>query len=86
MPTSEEMLTVQVSLRSVLRKYRPDPKDRRPFAVEMPRGATVGDLVAALGIDERLARLVFVEHVRCDRDVALREGAHVDIFPPIAGG
>ena len=79
MPTSEGKITIQVSLRSILRKYRPDPNDRRPFAVEVTAGATETNLVAALGMDEKLAKLAFVGHVRCD-------GARADMFPPIAGG
>ena len=86
MPTSEGKIAVQVSLRSILRKYRPDPNDRRPFAVELPAGATVADLVASLGVERKLAKLIFVDHVRCDGDTALRNGARLDIFPPRAGG
>jgi len=86
MPTSEGRITVQVSLRSVLRKYRPDPNDRRPFPVELPAGSTVGDLVTRLGVEPRLAKLIFIDHIRCNGDTPLRDGARVDIFPPIAGG
>ncbi len=86
MPDSKMLITVQVSLRSILGQYRPDPKDRRPFARQMPAGSTVGDLLASLGVPEQIARLVFVDHVRRDADAPLRDGASVDVFPPIAGG
>jgi len=81
-----EPITVQVTLRSILGKYRPDPRDRAPFARELPAGSTVRDLLASLGVPEALAKLVFVNHVRSDPAVVLPDGAQVDVFPPIAGG
>lgn len=86
MPNSDAPITVQVTLRSILAKYRPDPKDRRPFLRQMPAGSTVRDLLKALGVPEEIAKLVFVDHVRRDADAPLHDGAAVDVFPPIAGG
>jgi len=86
MPDSEAPITVEVSLRSILGKFRPDPKDRKPFRKRLEPGSTVGGLVRALGIPEKLAKLVFVDHVRADASAALRDGAAVDIYPPVAGG
>jgi len=85
-PASEAQITVEVTLRSILAKYRPDPKDRKPFPCRLTAGSTVGDLLATLGIPEGVARLVFVDHVRCDPSAVLGDGAKVDVFPPIAGG
>jgi len=86
MPDSENGITVAVTLRSILAKFRPDPKDRKPFPVRLGEGGTVADLVEALRVPDQLAKLVFVDHVRSDRSAVLRDGACVDIFPPIAGG
>ncbi|MFW6161535.1 MAG: MoaD/ThiS family protein [Planctomycetota bacterium] len=87
MPSSDDQqITVTVALRSILARYRPNPEDRAPFAVQLDQGATVGDLLDRLRIDPRLAHLVFVDHVRRDRDAPLENGASVDVFPPIAGG
>ena len=86
MPDSEKGITVAVTLRSVLAKFRPDIKSRAPFPVQLQEGATVGDLVGKLGVHERLAKLVFVDHVRSGRGAPLKDGARVDIFPPVAGG
>ena len=86
MPPSEAPITVAVTLRSILAKFRPDPKSREPFPVELPPGATVGQLVARLRVHEKLARLIFVDHVRSGPDTVLTDGARVDIFPPVAGG
>ena len=86
MPDSEAPITVSVTLRSILRKFRPNPKDRSAFPVRLEPGSTIANLTDKLGVHEKLAKLVFVDHVRCDRATVLHDGARVDIFPPIAGG
>ena len=85
MPDSDP-ITVTVRLRSILGRFRPDPKDRTPFAVELSPGATVDDLLTQLEVDPKLAHLVFIDHVRSERSAVLADGAALDIFPPIAGG
>ena len=86
MPEEHAKITVSVTLRSILAKFRPDPKNRAPFPVQLDAGATVGDLIAKLGAPPEIARLIFVNHVRCDYDAVLPDGASVEVFPPIAGG
>ena len=87
MPDSDHLtIAVTVSLRSILARFRPNPKDRKPFPVELPVGATVGELLAKLKVDPKLTHLIFVDHVRAKSDAALADGAELDIFPPIAGG
>jgi molybdopterin converting factor small subunit len=81
-----DKITVSVTLRSILSKYRPNPKDRTPFAVELDAGATVADVLAARGVPPKIAHLVFVDRVRRDHDTVLHNGASLDIYPPIAGG
>ena len=86
MPEPTAKMTVTVSLRSILARFRPNPKDRKPFAVELHTGATVADLLGRLRIDDRLTHLIFVDHVRRKPDAVLEDGVAVDVFPPIAGG
>jgi len=86
MPDSDPDITVHVTLRSVLGKYRPDPRDRKPFDVRLPAGSTVDALLAKLGVPAHIARLVFVDHVRSDGSSVLVDGANVDVYPPVAGG
>ena len=85
MPDSDP-ITVTVSLRSILGRFRPDPKDRKPFEVELPAGATADDLLTQLAVDPKLNHLIFIDHVRSERSAVLTDGAALDIFPPIAGG
>ncbi len=86
MDRTTDTMRVTVSLRSILAKYRPDPKDRKPFSMELDQGATVADVLEARDIPPKLAHLTFVDKTRADHDTALHEGAEVDVYPPIAGG
>lgn len=81
-----ESITVTVAFRSILARFRPDPKDREPFAVELTPGATVSDVLAQRDVPPKLAHLVFVNRVRAPHDTVLEDGAQVDVYPPIAGG
>jgi molybdopterin converting factor small subunit len=81
-----DTITVTVSLRSILAKYRPDPKDRQPFHLELEAGATVADVLAERGVPIKLAHLVFVDKTRADQDATLHDGAELEVYPPIAGG
>ncbi len=68
------------------------PAERRGNIVELdvPAGATVGDLIARYRLPEKCAHLVLVNgHYIAPTDrggKALSEGDELAIWPPIAGG
>ena len=86
MSTASKTITVSVKLKATLGKYRPEWAESNPFAVELPRGSSVADLIERLGVPSRMAKLVFVDHTQLGRDAVLPDGAAVEMFPPIAGG
>ena len=61
-----------------------------PFALELPRGATVADLVARLGVQapavETLGIAVSVNAEYAERKQVLRENDEVGLLPPVSGG
>jgi molybdopterin converting factor small subunit len=66
---------------------------RRKFQhVEMPDGATVTDLLAAITSSDEGARAIlkqtraFIEGKQADRGAPLADGAEVTFMRPIAGG
>jgi len=79
-------ITVSVKLPRMMSKYRPDPADATPFAVEMADDDTASDLVERLGIPRHAAKLIFADHKRLGIDEPLADGTTIEIFPPIAGG
>ncbi len=80
------MITVQVRLFATLRQNYPHLGIGEPMAVELPEGATVGQLLAHLRIPDDQVKIVFVNHVIRDRDHPLAQDDAVGIFPPVGGG
>lgn len=57
--------------------------------VELPGGATVGDLLQALGVTHRpgsVRPFVAINGVYCRDDAPLHHGDRIDLLPPMAGG
>jgi molybdopterin converting factor small subunit len=80
------MISVQAKLFATLRRYRPEVGLGEPFAVELPAGATLADLVREIGLPEDEVKLIFVNGLHRDLDQVLNEGDEVGIFPPVGGG
>jgi len=86
MPSTRCELTVTVKLFANLRQRAPEGTDPRGFAVVLPTGATLGDLVTRLELPEKSWRLAFRNGRHCAPPEALQDGDVVAFFPPIAGG
>jgi molybdopterin converting factor small subunit len=69
-----------------MREYLPAGADGNHADVELVDGATVGDLVDALGAPRRLVHALLVDEVQADLSQRLREGAAVTLMPPFSGG
>ncbi len=79
-------MEVIVVLYATLTNYHPEGKKNEAFAVEVPEGATVKDLLGKLGIKENEAKQVFIGHKSRSEDYHLKDGDKVAIFPPVGGG
>jgi molybdopterin converting factor small subunit len=80
------MITVHVKLFATLRRFRPGLGLGEAFPVELPDGATVGDLIEHLGLPQDEVRLIFVNALFRDLDHTLAGGDELGIFPPVGGG
>ena len=69
-----------------MREYLPAGAEGNEASVDLPEGATVGDLVDALGAPRRLVHALLVDEVRADIDRGLHEGAAVTLMPSFSGG
>ena len=79
-------MQVEVHLFSVLREHLPPGSERGRTWVTLPKGDTVADLIAYLGITRRV-RLIVVNGVQeKDRRRSLRSGDYVKFFPTMVGG
>ncbi|MFQ5894470.1 MAG: MoaD/ThiS family protein [Nitrospinota bacterium] len=79
-------MKVQVKLFVELERYQPPGARDGSAEVELPAGATVGDLLASLRIPPSGEHIVLLNGRHCRPEVPLEEGQVVSIFPPVAGG
>jgi molybdopterin converting factor small subunit len=54
--------------------------------VDLPDGATVGDLLKRLGIPDGMAALLLVNGTHQPPETVLKDGETLAMFPPLAGG
>jgi sulfur-carrier protein len=80
------MITVYAKLFATLRNYRPGLGLGEAFPVELPDGATVGQLIRLLGLPEGEVKMIFVNGIVRDREHVLADGDELGIFPPVGGG
>jgi molybdopterin converting factor small subunit len=65
------------------------PKGIRPgtlLEVKLPKGSTLDDLVAHMGLPREELKLTFVNGRAQELDYRLDPGDEVGLFPPIGGG
>lgn len=79
-------MRVTVRLYASLAKYEPRGNRGAPIPVDLPDGATVADLLAHLGIPREHARMIVSDDEQIADTAVLRDGQHVALYPPIAGG
>ena len=65
-----------------LKQYRPEAR----FALDLPAGATVRDLIHASGIPWEEVGLAAVNGTRADDATALKDGDQVMLMAPLEGG
>jgi molybdopterin converting factor small subunit len=78
-------MRLEVRLYATLRQAAPDaPAGVLP--VEMPDGAAVADVLAAVKIDPAKVHLIMVNGVAADLGRVLSDGDRLGLFPPVGGG
>lgn len=79
-------MQVEVRLFATLRHYLPDVRVGDPYYLTLPEGATVADVLSALGVPVDDTKQTFVNGRSVEFDYVLGDGDRVGVFPPIAGG
>jgi molybdopterin converting factor small subunit len=77
---------IEVRLFANLADYLPAGGRAGTAVVEVPGGATVGDLVRRLAIPDGLPRLALVNGRDAGPEHPLAPGDVVSLLPPLAGG
>lgn len=78
-------MQVHVKLFSRFREHLPR-EARGEATLDLPDGATVGDLLDRLGIVRRVQLIAINDQPETDRARVLREGDRVRVFPFVVGG
>jgi molybdopterin converting factor small subunit len=77
-------MKVQVSLFANLRDYGPGGSGS--FDLELPAGAVVADLLAALAIPLHVQAVILLNGRRAEFTTALNPDDSITLFPPMEGG
>jgi len=80
------VITVHVKLFATLRRYHPRLGPGEAIEVELPDGATAGQLVERLGLPADHVQVILVDRVARDPAHPLAAGDEVLLFPPVGGG
>jgi sulfur carrier protein ThiS len=83
--TEARTIGVSVILSAGLRRLLPRSPDG-PQRHTLAAGATLGDLIAAIGIDAATDLTAAVDGELAERDTPLRDGAEVMLLVPMEGG
>ena len=83
-------MTITLKLFSILEKHLPAGALRNQAKIEIEKGASVGDVLAAYGVALPLCQIILVNGVYsrpADVDgVKLAENDVLAVWPPVAGG
>lgn len=77
-------MIVHVQAQGHLRQFRPD--GREAFAIDLPAGATVLDLIRASHLPWEEIGLVAVNGIKAEESATLAEGDQVLLLAPMEGG
>jgi molybdopterin converting factor small subunit len=77
---------VTVRVYATLKRYLPTERANHAFDLELPDGATLDDLVNAIGLPAAEVKVTFVNGRIQELSFCLHDGDEVGIFPPIGGG
>ena len=74
---------MQISLKCFASLSPYQPKDSN---LELPAGATVGELIARLGIDSEQVQIVMLNGLQASPESRLQSGDRLGLFPAVGGG
>lgn len=75
-------MNIELKCFATLGAYLPEDAAAHP----VPDNATVGDVMAALGIPAQEVKIIFVNGVKKEPDTRLKQGDRVGLFPAVGGG
>jgi len=80
------MITIHAKLFATFRRYYPHLGIGEALGMELPDGATVGQLIERLRLPADEVKVVFVNSIVRKMDHTLADEDEVGIFPAVGGG
>src|SRR5262249_41519397 len=84
-PADAGTIAIKVTFFADLRRFLPRGADG-PQPSRVPRGATLADLLATIGIDPGMELTLAMDGELAERDTPLHDGADVMLLSPMEGG
>ncbi|MCG3221136.1 MAG: MoaD/ThiS family protein [Candidatus Heimdallarchaeota archaeon] len=79
-------MKIRIKLYASLRKYLPGTEIGEEVIIKVAQGSTIKEILSSFTIDEKLAKIIFVNGVHKRLDHILQENDLLVVFPPIGGG
>ncbi len=80
------MITIQAKLFATLRRHFPELDIGEAMPIELPEGATVGQLLEKLDLPDGHVKIIFVNGIIEKEGHTLSDSDEVGLFPPVGGG
>lgn len=78
-------MMLEVRLYATLRRYAIDRTDG-VVTIDLPEGATIGELLDGLGIPADEVKLAMVNGIHAEVGRVLATSDRIGLFPPVGGG
>ena len=78
-------MRITIKLYSMLRSYLGE-HEKGVAEREFPDGAIIAEVLAALGIPDKMPRITLINGEQKEAADALSDGDELSVFPPMAGG
>jgi len=79
-------MEIEVKLFATLRDYLPEGSSRFSCKIKIDGQTRVQDILTQLKIPEEMPKIILVNGVHGKKDLILKEGDILSVFPPVAGG
>lgn len=79
-------MKIEIRLFASLTRFMPDKSIKKPYAMEIQEGTTIGDVFKSLHVPEESVKLIFLNGIHATTDQALKDGDTLGVFPALGGG
>ena len=79
-------MNLEINLFAYFREFLPRQSGKESCFLEMPEGATIGQVIEKLKIPRSMPIITLVNGIQRESGDILHPGDVLSVFPPVAGG